>query len=294
MTTAFTAPGHWYRGNLHMHSTESDGRLDPRSAVQKYKDAGYDFIALTDHRKTTDVSHLATDDFLIIPGMELDCVDDERDIGYHIVGVGIRPFSQDESTRKGPGQVLIDAIRANGGVAILGHPYWLGQDRDDLLAVEGAIGLEVFNATCDRPGKAFSMVHWDNVLDRGGLLWGFAHDDTHSYDDDFLGGWLMVKSESLSQNAILQALQAGHFYATQGPAILDLHVESGQLHVHTSPVQAIHFVSNRGRGRTVRAKGSDAALTSAVCPLWETGYVRVEVVDQAGARAWSQPMTLGK
>src|SRR5690606_38688984 len=153
------------------------------------------------------------------------------------------PFSQDEATRKAPGQVLVDAIRAHGGEAILGHPYWLGQDRDDLLAVEGALGLEVFNATCDRPGKAYSMAHWDNVLDRGRLLWGFAHDDTHRYDEDFLGGWLMVKSETLIHDAILAALRAGRFYATQGPAILDLHVEKVQLHVHTSPVQAIHFVS---------------------------------------------------
>lgn len=292
METAFTAPGHWFRGNLHMHSTESDGRLDPERAVQMYKDAGYDFISLTDHRKTSDVSRLATENFLIIPGMELDCVDEEHDIGYHIVGVGIHPFSQDEETRKGPGQALVDAIRDQGGEAILAHPYWLGQDRDDLLAVEGAIGLEVFNATCDRPGKAYSMVHWDNVLDRGQLLWGFAHDDTHRYDEDFLGGWLMVKSETLSQDGIIKALRDGHFYSTQGPAILDLHMEDDQLHVHTSPVQAIHFVSNRGRGKTVRTQGVET-LTSAVCPLWEKGYVRVEVVDASGARAWSQPIMLG-
>ena len=44
----------WYRGMLHMHSHWSDGRALPEQAVAAYKDAGYNFIALSDHNRFQD------------------------------------------------------------------------------------------------------------------------------------------------------------------------------------------------------------------------------------------------
>lgn len=41
----------WYRGMLHMHSLWSDGRALPEQAVKAYKDAGFDFYAITDHNR---------------------------------------------------------------------------------------------------------------------------------------------------------------------------------------------------------------------------------------------------
>lgn len=43
------AGGHWYRGNLHTHSFWSDGDDFPESILKWYRDAGYDFVALSDH-----------------------------------------------------------------------------------------------------------------------------------------------------------------------------------------------------------------------------------------------------
>ena len=290
--TAFTAPGHWYRGNLHMHSTESDGKLSPGEAIGWYRERGYDFVSLTDHRVTTDTASFNAPGFLVIPGMELDCVDSERDIGYHIVAFGITPFKQLEETRRGPGQRLADDIRAHGGIVLMAHPYWLGQEAADILAVDGWTGLEVFNATCDRPGKAYSMVQWDRILDRGHMIYGFATDDAHRYEDDAGRGWIMVKAPELTQEAILAAIRRGHFYATQGPAILDIHWEQDAVHVHTSPVAEIRCISNRGRGLLTRAEAGKW-LTSVTVPRSRFGkYMRVEVVDADGRMAWSQPVFL--
>ena len=44
----------WYRGMLHMHSLWSDGRALPEQAVAAYKDAKYDFVALSDHNRFQD------------------------------------------------------------------------------------------------------------------------------------------------------------------------------------------------------------------------------------------------
>ena len=41
----------WYRGMMHMHTLWSDGRALPEQCAAAYKDAGYDFIAFTDHNR---------------------------------------------------------------------------------------------------------------------------------------------------------------------------------------------------------------------------------------------------
>ena len=39
----------WWKGNLHTHSLWSDGDDFPERIVDRYKKAGYDFVALSDH-----------------------------------------------------------------------------------------------------------------------------------------------------------------------------------------------------------------------------------------------------
>ena len=44
----------WFRGMLHMHTLWSDGRALPEQAVAAYKDAGYDFVSISDHNRFQD------------------------------------------------------------------------------------------------------------------------------------------------------------------------------------------------------------------------------------------------
>jgi histidinol phosphatase-like PHP family hydrolase len=46
---AFAAPGRFLKGNIHTHSNRSDGAIDPADVCRRYREAGYDFLALTDH-----------------------------------------------------------------------------------------------------------------------------------------------------------------------------------------------------------------------------------------------------
>ena len=48
--------GNWYKGNLHTHSTNSDGRKTPEEIVQIYKDHGYQFLAFTEHELSIRIS----------------------------------------------------------------------------------------------------------------------------------------------------------------------------------------------------------------------------------------------
>jgi histidinol phosphatase-like PHP family hydrolase len=45
----FGKAGRFWRGNLHAHSSRSDGRLDVEVLCRIYLEANYDFLAITDH-----------------------------------------------------------------------------------------------------------------------------------------------------------------------------------------------------------------------------------------------------
>src|SRR5215831_15353094 len=44
----------WLRGNLHAHTTHSDGVKEPAQLVAAYEALGYDFLAITDHENWID------------------------------------------------------------------------------------------------------------------------------------------------------------------------------------------------------------------------------------------------
>ena len=63
----YAVAGEWYKANLHMHSSHSDGTFAAGPLVQLYKDAGYALLAITDHNQYGDqdggiVEQLQTDE----------------------------------------------------------------------------------------------------------------------------------------------------------------------------------------------------------------------------------------
>ena len=94
--------------------------------------------------------------------------------------------------------------------------------------------------------------------------------------------------------AILQALEEGHFYASSGPQILDLHLDEGGdwLHVHCSPSTVIDFVGPGPASHRVAAPAG-GTLEKASYRLWKgQGYLRVACQDVQGRWAWTNPLFL--
>ena len=48
----------WYKGNLHTHTTMSDGDSTPEVVAQWYKEHGYQFLILSDHNVLTPIAEL--------------------------------------------------------------------------------------------------------------------------------------------------------------------------------------------------------------------------------------------
>jgi predicted metal-dependent phosphoesterase TrpH len=86
----FSTPGNWYRGNLHTHTTNSDGRLKPVDAVTWYRTHGYDFMVITDHDLLTDVSGMSDEHFLVLPGVEIHAGRTSHGIIYELLVIGVR------------------------------------------------------------------------------------------------------------------------------------------------------------------------------------------------------------
>ncbi len=291
LVNPFEQKGNWYKANLHTHSTTSDGDTAFPDRVRQYKEKGYAILAATDHGKTNPVEGLSSKDFLLISGMEVhppcalngDC--------YHFVCLNL-PSSFKNPESPDP-KVCLQEVRKAGGEYIIAHPYWCGHNLTHLLPFNDAIAVEVYNATCSKIGKAYSSVQWDDLLDLGWHLPAVAVDDVHGGRDIFMG-WTMVKSRNLDLNSVMEALRTGCYYSSCGPEIKDFRIENKKAVLECSPVAEIYFMAQRWHGGSVYAdNGPD--LTKAQYDLPDDlTYLRAEVVDRKGNRAWTNPIFFKK
>jgi hypothetical protein len=66
----------WYRGDLHAHTHHSDGHYAPRELVEVAREAGLDFLAITDHNGFKAFADLEPPaDLVILPGVEVSLVE---------------------------------------------------------------------------------------------------------------------------------------------------------------------------------------------------------------------------
>ncbi|MFA5866136.1 MAG: CehA/McbA family metallohydrolase [Phycisphaerae bacterium] len=285
----FDCEGNWYKANLHAHTTTSDGDTPFRQRIRQYRENGYAILALTDHDQTNDIANLASKDFLILNGMETHPPCPIAGDNYHLVCLNVPfgftlPENADANTR-------IEMVKQAGGEVMYGHPYWCGHRLEHILNVKGFLGIEVFNATCTKIGKGFSNVQWDDLLNHGLNVPAVAVDDVHGGRDMFMG-WTMIKAKDLTVNSVMEALRGGCFYASCGPTINDFRILNGSVVLKCSPAAEIHFIGQKYCGLSVYAD-DDPDLTWAEFPLQEgLRYIRGEVVDRKGRRAWTNPIIL--
>lgn len=294
----FARPGRFYKGNLHTHSTHSDGRREPVEVIATYRDAGYDFLALTDHFMprydfpVVDTRAYRGDGFTTLIGAELHAPALENGEIWHILAVGLPDdFAPTAQTETGP-QLAARAVAAGAYVAIA-HPAWYGVTLADARSIEAAHAVEVFNSTCRYDSDRGDSWHLaDQLLEGGRRILACATDDAHFADrPDTFGGWVMVRAERPEPELLLAALKAGHYYSSQGPDFADIAVDGDELRIACSPVSEIYAVGRASANRRVRGEGLTTA-TFSLEPFRRGGYCRVTIVDEQGKRAWSNPIWL--
>lgn len=277
--------------NLHLHTTDSDGRKTPEEAAAIYKAAGYDVIAVTDHwryRMSGELSGLRT-----LGGAEYNIGGGDGAGGvFHILALGCErePALAPEDTA----QQLIDGINACGGLAVLAHPAWSLNTVDQVAPLHGVGATEIYNSVSDahESCRPYSGDFVDTAACRGMLFPLLASDDVHFYDGtDDTKAWIMLEcAPDASDAEILQAIRDKKFYATQGPEA-HLTLENGEAVVRCSPACRVNFLTNGvwGAGHGHHGEG----ITEARCKLREfETFVRAEVTDAQGRTAWTNALAL--
>ena len=281
----------FYRANLHAHTTRSDGRLSPEECLRLYRGLGYDIVALTDHKKVT-VPEDVPEGMLHLPGVELDYNLPTQVV--HLVGVGVSEDLVYPPCPTGNPQEAVDALRKYGARVILAHPAWSLNQPEYMGSLQGIAASEVWNSVSTVPynaKRADSSSLLDVCAANGTLFPMVASDDTHFYDKEIAGGWTMIQADELTVPSVLEAIDRGRFYATQGPAFHQAEIENGELRITCSPVDTIVFYSNNAwvTGRTRVGEG----MTESVYKIMPTDtFVRCEIIDAAGKSAWLSPIKI--
>ena len=300
----FSLPGRFWRGNIHTHSNLSDGALEPKQVVDAYKNAGYDFMMLSEHFvkhfnwPIADTQAFRSNNFTTLLGVELHAPETRVGELWHIVAAGLpldfKPPAKDET-----GPQLAARAREAGAFIGIAHPSWSRLTFEDGLSIDSAHAVEIYNHGCaieNDLGEGWYLM--DQLLNAGRKLTAFATDDAHFKSPDYFGGWTHVKAESLAPDALLTALKAGHSYSSQGPLIHDIRLSGKAIEIDCSPVDTITVVC--GNSRTVVRTGK--AITSAEFDLsklehgWllrkKSPWIRVICIDHGGKKAWSNPIWL--
>lgn len=296
---AFNVPGAFFKGNLHTHSTRSDGRVAPEDVCRRYREKGYDFLCLSDHFlrvydfPVTDTTGYRTEGFTTILGAELHARATSFGELWHILAVGLPPDfapTADDET----GVALADRALAAGAFVAIAHPEWYGLTLEDGLSIRNAHAVEVYNHTshvhATRGGGSYFL---DALLSVGRRINALACDDTHwnipgDENRDAFGGWVMVKAAANEPDLLVAALKAGHYYSTQGPSILAMRQDGNDLVVETSPANQIVLAG----ANSLNLHASGFGITEARFSLdrFAGKWARLTVLDAEGKTAWSNPM----
>lgn len=176
------------RGNLHTHTTLSDGVLHPLRVVERYRELGYDFLAITDHR------------CMIGEGLEAERAYLERlpqgDEGLILLrGIEEEPL---EIGRRHMG--LIRGVTEE--LRIVNHPSEYALTVPELIESLRLARADAVEITCH--GRHLSAYDTEELgVPR------LATDDAH-YDREIGVAWIEVDAER-DADSILRAIKAGSF-----------------------------------------------------------------------------------
>lgn len=297
--------GNWYKANLHVHTTVSDGEMTPEEIKRAYMERGYSIVAFTDHEVMVPHTELTDENFLAITATEIstnqrsDCdfcftktyhmniySPDENKSSFNAFDQSKMwlnhsySFITDEQksleiNRKYSVDCMNEIIKGandEGCLVSYNHPVWSLQDYSDYIDLKGLWGIELYNTGCARNGYFDTPQPLDDLLRGGEGPFPLATDDAHLLRDCF-GGFVMVRAEDLKYDTVFNALREGDFYASTGPKIHEISIDNGVVKILTSPVR---FVGISTENRHLFAKrDEEALLTEAVFDIgWHLDMVK--------------------
>ncbi len=182
--------------DLHIHSAASpDGRMSLAEIVAGAKAAGLQGVAICDHDRVC-LESCPDPAFLLVPGAEF-----STEYG-HLLGLFLTgPIDP------APFPSLVAAIHAQGGLAVLAHPFQHSRNPGRIEPVVSLLdGIEVWNSRADRKNRQANRMAQEFAQAHG--LPGFAGSDAH-VSQEIGRGFITVQADNASLSAVRAALAAG-------------------------------------------------------------------------------------
>lgn len=289
-----------YKGNLHSHTTRSDGKYTEQEVIDGYYQRGYDFLCVSDHQ-TYWAKANPYNNLLLLHGMEGEVYDTATHI-HAIRDYSVKRSQDIEHDYEWPfnpaldWQATVDEYVTAGNIAIINHPRWSYLDYYQLATIQNYVGLEIYNQNCmieSLSGQAED--YWDFLLQRGIRVFGFASDDAHAEDmgqpvSEFFGGYIMVSAPARTHQDIVNSMKSGDFYASSGAAIQRIEKQGDRIYVWAKQSASITFISYPNNGRQYLKKDGSLIDWAQYQVPTNVQYVRIVVTDPNGRKAWSNPI----
>ncbi len=304
MREIFNLDYRFFKGNIHCHTTKSDGNYSPQEMVNLYEQEGYDFMMISDHEVYSNYTNKLETSLTLLPGYEASGKKKTRDKTsiYHLLIMAKTRADAMEHAERYPKfddssiesvQSFIDKWKYDEHVVILCHPHWSTIEYDEIKQLKGLLGIEVFNGSSHiRHNVGFSNVCFDALLREEVKVTAFATDDNHNSERTMLDsfqGWIMVNAKDNSVEEIVQAIIGGHYYSTMGPEFTWIKQVGHFVEVRFNKANRIylHEQSRRGQFKILETEDDNAVVFEL---NGDEEYIRFELVDSNEKRAWSNPI----
>jgi hypothetical protein len=283
----------WYKGDLHCHTFHSDAKGAPETLHAAARQAGLDFLAITDHNTITQRRYFhpqSSSDLVFVRGMEVTTA-----VGHANV-FGVDEWIDFRMTKPSDAHVLERLVHDKGGLLSINHdkpviPWDYEMPAADCQEVWQSTWLD---------HNWISLGRYQQRLAEGMRLSAIGGSDYHQPADLKPEGPLVLARPTtvlwlpeLSEDAVLAAMKSGYGYVTESPDGPHLEITGGAA-VMGGEVPHLHSVEIYVRG----AKGDDLVLIDTTGPIatlpiteadWRVsselpsvqGFVRAEIIAQA-------------
>ena len=204
----------------------------------------------------------------------------------------------------------------------LNHPnFTYAIKAEDIIQINGERFFEVFNGH-PHVNNYGDSIHdsteqmWDQVniayhnMDKP-LLLGIATDDSHHYHkfgqkySNAGRGWVVVKSKELSAPALIEAMEAGNFYASTGVELSDVRFNENKLSIAIKEEKGVNYEisfigvkKNRTQSEVLKkVKGTKAQFQLPQDVLFVRAKIVSDKIKENPYRkgdtevAWTQPVS---
>jgi len=251
-------PG-WYRGDLHLHTGQSDGSCDSQSGrrvpcplfrtLERAATQGLDFVAVTEHNTSSHANGLYEaqpyfDQMLLIPGREITTFFGH----FNIFGVTEPLDFQILPNSETSFNSIADRVHRLGGLVSINHPalpsgeicmgcgWTMGDpsfvhpvDYTKVDAVEVINGSATASADSDAEGIVSGISFWVEQLENGFALAAVGGSDNHDPDREGLGSIAapvtVVEAADLTASALFDGIRNGRSFVVIDPSIAPLHLD---------------------------------------------------------------------